>query len=284
MAEFLEQLKRNHHAREERGELGRYERMRESAEGLDRALWADWRSGDRWMRGVYEEYDKIRGDKDLSEEGRATREQVAYERGIAQASKGWEAARGRAKQLAKENRERSVPMPQGTLFGSPVANATEIVAIQGEADRIAKKVNGTSLQELSKAVSKNPNDKGIRGGSHATSTLREEFNAACEAGGVEGKIRAHGVLKAAEAMHMPFEDVTQDQRTERHDTAAEQAAQYERYARSIPTVKQIPKPAPMPSEAGQRKVPGDYGRSNKLVLGGRDRKTVFGGKRRPTWK
>src|SRR5215211_2495375 len=280
MADFLEQLKRNHHAREERGELGPYERMRESAEGLDRALSADWRSGDRWMRGVYEEYDKIRGDKDLSEEGRATREQVAYERGVAQASKGWEAARGRAKQLAKENRERSVPMPQGTLFGSPVADATEMVAIQNEAERIAKKVSGTSLQELSKAVSKNPNDVGIKGGSHAVDTLRREFNAACEVGGVEGKIRAHGVLRAAEAMQIPFEDITRDQRTDRHNSAAEQAALYEGYARSIPTVKQIPKPTPMPR---QRKVPGDYGRSNKLVLG-QDRKTVLGGKRRPSWK
>jgi hypothetical protein len=232
------------------------------------------------MRGVYEEYDKIRGDRDLSDEGRATREQVAYERGVAQASKGWEAARSRAKQLAKENRERSVPMPQGTLFGSPVADATEMVAIQNEAERIAKEATGTTLQELTKGMSKNFNDKGIKGGSHAVSTLREEFNAACEAGGVEGKIRAHGVLRAAEAMRIPFEDVTRVQRTERHDTAAEQAAQYERYARSIPTVKQIPKPTPMPT---QRKVPGDYGRSNKLVLG-QDRKTVFGGKRRPSWK
>jgi len=280
MADFLEQLKRNQHAREERGELGPYERMRDSAEGLDRALWADWRSGDRWMRGVYEEYDKIRGDKNLSEEGRASSEQAAYERGVAQASKGWEAARGRARQLAKENRERSVPMPQGTLFGSPVGDATEMVAIQNEAERIAKKVSGTSLQELSKVVSKNPNDKGIKGGSHAVSTLQEEFNAACEAGGVEGKIRAHGVLRAAEAMRIAFEDVTRDQRTDRHDTAAEQAAQYERYTRSIPSVKQIPKPTPMPR---QRKVPGDYGRSNKLVLG-QARKTIFGGKRRPSWK
>ena len=280
MADFLEQLKRNQHVREERGELGPYERMRESAEGLDRALWADWRSGDRWMRGVYAEYDKIRADKDLSEEGRAAREQVAYERGVAQASKGWEAARARAKQLAKENRERSVPMPQGTLFGSPVADATEMVAIQNEAERIAKKVSGTSLQELSKAVSKNPNDVGIKGGSHAVDTLRREFNAACEVGGVEGKIRAHGVLRAAEAMQIPFEDVTRDQRTDRHNSAAEQAALYDGYARSIPTVKQISKPTPMPR---QRKVLGDYGRSNKLVLG-QARKTVLGGKRRPSWK
>jgi len=282
MADFLEQLKRNQHAREERGELGPYERIRESAEGLDREIWAEWRSGDRWRKGVYEQYEKIRADQDLSLEGRAAKEQEAYEHGMALATKGWNRARARAKQLAKENADRAIPMPSDrTLFSSPGKDATTMVAIQGEAERIAASVSSKSLQQLTKDVSKNPNDKGIQeAGAHTLGALRREFNAAMQAGGVEGEIRARGVLRVAEATNTPFDDLVRDYLEQKHLDAAEAASRFNTYASAIPTERQIPKPTPMPR---QRKVPGDYGRSNKLVLG-QDRKTVFGGKRRPSWK
>jgi hypothetical protein len=283
MADFLEQLKRNQHAREERGELGPYERMRESAEGLDRDLWAEWRSGDRWRKGVLEKYDEIRADQVLSAEGKAAREQEAYEHGVALATKGWNRARARAKQLAKENEGRAIPMPSGrTLLSSPVKDASTMVAIQAEAERIAASVSGKSLQQLTKEVSKNPNDKGIQeAGGHTTDVLRREFNAAMQAGGVEGEIRARGVLRVAEATNTPFDVVAGDHLEQKHLDAAEAVSRYNTYASAIPTERQIPKPTPPPR---QRKVPGDYGRSNKLVLGGRDRKTVFRGNRRPSWK
>jgi hypothetical protein len=283
MTDFLEQLKKNQHAREERGELGPYERMRESAESLDREIWADWRSGDRWRKGVYEQYERIRADQDLSLEGRAAKEQQAYERGVALATKAWNRARARAKQLAKENEGRAIPMPSGRpLFSSPVKDATTMVAIQGEAERIAASISSRSLKQLTKEVSKNSNDKGIQeAGAHTLGALRREFSAAMQAGGVEGEIRARGVLRVAEATNTPFDVVAGDHLEQKHLDAAEAASRFNTYASAIPTERQIPKPTPPPME---RKVPGDYGRSNKLVLGGRDRKTAFGGKRRPTWK
>lgn len=296
MADFLEQLKRSQAAKESKYEqalkdgdenatkhLSRYEAMREGVP--DQEVWADWRDGDRWHRGLTEDYQRIRSDETLSPEGRSQKEQQAYDTAMARAAKGWERARQRAAMLAKENEARAIPMPRNmTLQTSTIQDASTMLAIQAEAERIAQKVSGTGLAALTKERAHAGGNSGVKAsddGGHTGDTLRKEFNEAMEVGGVEGEIRAHAVLKAAEAMGVASDEVAAKHMGDKHLTAAENAYLYSQYAQTIPTEHQLPKPTPPPRKADAEV--GTYGQGkNKFMVGGKA--PTAKARRRPAWK
>lgn len=289
MPDFLEQLKRAQKAKQEGGQDS-YARMRDSVKDTD--VRASWRDGDRWSDYVTERYQEIRDDVTLSEAGRAQKEQEAYDRGVARASKGWEAARQRSFQLAKQYEQQSVPMPDGTtLYGSAITNAPELSAIQSEADRITRRLQSESLQaktqESSKKsgrkVPKNPNDPGIReAGSHATDVLQDEYAEAMEDGGLEGRIKAHAVLRVARANGVDYHSVAENYLSDNHRGASAKAQQYENYAHNIPTTRHIQEPI-VPQRRSGREV-GTYGQRTKFMREGQGQVDPRRAGRKRPWK
>ncbi len=197
---------------------------------------------------------------------------------------------GKARKAAEKGAQSaysfSVPMPDGgALATSSAKDSSEIVAVQTEAERIVQKVSGKSLQQVTKEVSKNPRDKGIRGAaSSQVDALKEEYQRAMELGGLEGKVLAHATLRAASSLGVEADSVVDDFRNDRQRRYVEEANQLESSRHSIPSGKDLgANPYDTNSSGGGKRI-GTYGSANKaLATGGRPR--LFEKKeRRRSWK
>jgi hypothetical protein len=205
-----------------------YEQLRD---GLDGEAGISWRDGDRWTSYLKEKFEGLRADESLSEQGKSEKAQDYLDRIAPRIQKAYEEARKHLDEEVKRKRGASVPMPDNkTLFANPVKESTELVAIQSEAASIQTKVQ--SLQSRAPA--------GLRAGSHATDVLREAFAQGMEIGGVEGRVKCRGALRAAEALGVPVDDVVSAYREQRHYEAADEAQRLASMLLSVPSGKSVP--------------------------------------------
>ena len=181
----------------------------------------------------------------------------------------------------------SVPMPDGrALATSRATDSSELLAIQGEAARMVQKVTGKSLQAMTKEVSQNPRDEGIReAAGKRAQALREEYDRAMQLGGLEGKVLAHAkTLRAAEAMGVDCDSVVDEFRNDRQRRYVEEALQLQAFSGSIPSGRNLAQNPYDDNRGGGKKRVGTYGSANKaLVQGGRPQLFQKKNRRRP-WK
>ena len=244
-----------------------------------------WRAGDAYAARARDELQRVH-DETLTEEGKKQAAQRIIDRYARQAQRHYADAREKAARSVNNAYDFSVPMPDGgTLATSRAKDSSEIVAIQGEAERIVQKVTGKSLQAMTKEVSQNPRDEGIReAAGKRAQALREEYHRAMQLGGLEGKVLAHATLRAAEAMGVDYDSVVDEFRNDRQRRYVQEALQLQSISGSIPSGRNLAQnPYDANRRAGKKRV-GTYGSANKaLVQGGRPQLFQKKSRRRP-WK
>ena len=261
-----------------------YEELRDRIP--DSAVREMWRAGDADAARARTEMQKVHEDETLSEEGKKLAAQRIIDRYAGKAQQHYADAREKAARSVDNAYDFSVPMPDGgALATSRAKDSSEIVAIQGEAERIVQKVTGKSLQAMSKEVSQNPRDKGIReAASRRAEALKEEYAKAIALGGLEGKVLAHATLRAAEAMGVDYDSVVDEFRNDRQRRYVQEALQLQSMSGSIPSGRDLAQNPYDGNRRGGKKRVGTYGSANKaLVQGGRPQLFQKKSRRRP-WK
>jgi len=244
-----------------------------------------WRAGDEAAAQARTAMQRVHDDETLSEEGKKQEARRIIDRSAGEAQQYYTKARETAAKGVESAYGFSVPMPDsGALATSRAKDSSEIVAVQGEAERIVQKVTGKSLQQVTKEVSKNPNDKGMRqAASSRVGALKEEYERAMALGGLEGKVLAHATLRAADALGVDYDSVVDDFRNDRQRRYVEEANQLEAFSSSIPSGKNLSSNPYDTNRSGGKKRIGTYGSANKAaVTGGRPK--LFEKKRRRSWK
>jgi len=241
-----------------------------------------WKDADEFAFRQSEEIQRVQEDETLSVEGKKQQIQQVIDRHAARAQEKYAMARNQAEVEAKSAWEFSIPMPDTTSYAnSRIKDASEMLAIQGEAERISEKAK-RSLQQITKDASNNPRDKGIRGADDTITVLRGEYGEAMERGGLEGKVKAHAVLKVAEAQGIPFDEVVDEFRSERHKRYARESQEIAALSASIPSGRGLDA-NPYEAKPKGRRGTGTYRSANKALASGRP--NIFERKkRRPAWK
>jgi hypothetical protein len=148
---------------------------------------------------------------------------------------------------------------------------------------MAAKISGKSLQEMTKAVSRHPGDRGIRKtSSHTTDALCKEFDKAMSQGGVEGRVKAMAIERVCDQMEIDLEEVVDSHRTDRHRRALDDARRLERAWHVIPSGKK-PSANPFAAKRDSTRRIGTYSNTSPLVRQP-DGAKVFLKKRRRPWK
>jgi hypothetical protein len=245
-----------------------------------------WRAGDADAARARGEMQRVHDDETLTEEGKKQAAQRIIDRYARQAQRHYADAREKAARSVNNAYDFSVPMPDGgTLATSRAKDSSEIVAIQGEAERIVQKVTGKSLQATTKEASKNPNDRGIReAAGRRAEALKEEYAKAMALGGLEGKVLAHATLRAAESIGVDYDSVVDEFRNDRQRRYVEEALQLQAFSGSIPSGRNLAQNPYDGNRRGGKKRVGTYGSANKaLVQGGRPQLFQKQRRKRP-WK
>ena len=245
-----------------------------------------WRAGDADAARARTEMQRVHEDESLSEEGKKQAAQRIIDRYAGKAQQHYADAREKAARSVDNAYDFSVPMPDGgALATSRAKDSSELLAIQGEAARIVQKVTGKSLQAMTKEVSQNPRDEGIReAAGKRAQALREEYDRAMQLGGLEGKVLAHATLRAAEAMGVDYDSVVDEFRNDRQRRYVEEALQLQAFSGSIPSGRNLAQNPYDDNRRGAKKRVGTYGSANKaLTTGGRPQLFQKKSRRRP-WK
>jgi hypothetical protein len=245
-----------------------------------------WRAGDADAARARTEMQRVHEDETLSEEGKKRAAQRIIDRYAGKAQQHYADAREKAARSVDNAYDFSVPMPGGgALATSRAKDSSEIVAIQGEAERIVQQVAGRSLQAMTKEASQNPRDKGMREGTgRRMQALKEEYERAMHLGGLEGKVLAHATLRAAEAMGVDYDSVVDEFRNDRQRRYVQEALQLQSMSGSIPSGRDLAKNPYDGNRRGGKKRIGTYGSVNKATLSGGSPQLFQKKKRRPSWK
>jgi len=246
-----------------------------------------WRAGDAASRACREELQRVHEDETLTEEGKRHKAQQIIERYAAKAQSHYATAREKAEYAARTSYNFSIPMPSNQALATARPKDTgELLAIQGEAERIVQRIVGKSIQAMTKEGSRNPRDKGMKeGAGKRVAALQAEYERALALSGIEGKVLAHGVLRAAEQLGIDYDSVVEPFRNDRQRGYVEEAAQLEASAASIPSGRELGKNPyeDTPLRGGKNRI-GTYSSANKAqVIGGRSQ-LFEKKKRRPSWK
>ena len=237
------------------------------------------------QRRMNRELEAIEADEDLNPEAKVRRAQEVIDRNGPKIAKAYQDAREKVEAAVESSYNFSLPFPDNKTFAqAQIKDTQEMLAIQAEADSIAARISGKSLQEITKEVSKHPGDKGIQAtSSHTVDALRSEFDAAMKLGGVEGRVRALGVARVCEGMGLPLERVVEHHRSQAHHNALQDARRFERALHTIPSGKHGTR-NPYSGNTRRRGPSGvgTYASANKVMTGGRPQ--LFQKKRRPAWK
>jgi hypothetical protein len=245
-----------------------------------------WRAGDADAARARDEMQRVHDDETLTEEGKKQAAQRIIDRYARQAQQHYADAREKAARSVDNTYGFSVPMPDdSTLATSRAKDSGELLAIQGEAARMVQKVTGKSLQAMTKEVSQNPRDEGIReAAGKRAQALREEYDRAMQLGGLEGKVLAHATLRAAEAMGVDYDSVVDEFRNDRQRRYVQEALQLQAFSGSIPSGRNLAKNPYDGNRRGGKKRVGTYGSANKAFVQG-ERPQLFQKKnRRRPWK
>ena len=261
-----------------------YEELRDRIP--DSAVREMWRAGDADAARARTEMQKVHEDETLSEEGKKLAAQRIIDRYAGKAQQHYADAREKAARSVDNAYDFSVPMPDGgALTTSRAKDSSELLAIQGETARMVQKVTGKSLQAMTKEVSQNPRDEGIReAAGKRAQALREEYDRAMQLGGLEAKVLAHATLRAAEAMGVEYDSVVDEFRNDRQRRYVQEALQLQSMYGSIPSGRDLAQNPYDDNRRGGKKRVGTYGSANKaLVQGGRPQLFQKKNRRRP-WK
>jgi hypothetical protein len=246
-----------------------------------------WRAGNADASRARAEMQRIHEDETLSEEGKKAAAQRVIDQHAARAKQHYHDARAKAELSAESAYEFSIPLPDRQCYATSRAkDSGELLAIQGEANRISEKVSGMTLQTLTKAVSKNPRDEGIKGGvtSARADILRAEYADGMKRGGLEGKVKAHAVLRVADASSIETDAIVDEFRNDRQRRYVQESAQIDALRNSIPSGKDLARNPYDGNGRGGKKRIGTYGGANKaLMTGGRPQLFQKKSRRRP-WK
>ncbi len=237
------------------------------------------------QRRMNRELEDIETDEDLNPEAKQRRAQEVIGRHGPKIAKAYQDAREKVEAAAESSYNFSLPFPDKKTFAqAQVKDTSEMLAVQGEADSIAARIAGKSLQEITKELSKHPGDKGIQAtSSHSVDALRSEFDAAMKLGGVEGRVRALGVARVCEGMGLPLEQVVEHHRSQVHHNALQDARRFESALHTIPSGKHGTR-NPYAGNTRRRgpSAVGTYRSSNNVMTGAGTR--LFKKKRKPPWK
>jgi hypothetical protein len=205
--------------------------------------------------------------EDLNPEAKERKARELIDRYSPKISSAYQSAKAKVEASAESSYRFSQPFPEGRTFAQARArDAAELLAVQSEAEAIAQRVVGTSLQEATKAVSKHPGDKGIRQtASHTLDGLRAVFNQAMAHGGMEGRVAAMAVECVCTQMGIDLEAVVDHHRTDAHRRALEDAKHFERAAFVLPSGNR-PMQNPFDSKRRGSKHVGTYSSGNKAVV------------------
>jgi hypothetical protein len=235
------------------------------------------------QRHMNRELEDIETDEDLNPEAKQRRAQEVIGRHGPKIAKAYQDAREKVEAAAESSYNSSLPFPDKKTFAhTQVKDTSEMLAVQGEADSIAARLAGRSLQEITKELSKHPGDKGIQAtSSHSVDALRSEFDAAMKLGGVEGRVRALGVARVCEGMGLPLEQVVEHHRSH---NALQDARRFESALHTIPSGKHGTR-NPYAGNTRRRGPSGvgTYASTNKVMTGGRPQLFQKKSRRRP-WK
>ncbi len=237
------------------------------------------------QRALSRELEATLANEDLTDEARSRRAEELVERFGPKINERYREAKEKANTSAQSSYRFSLPFPEGKTYAqAQVKDTAEMLAVQGEADAISQRIVGQSLQEATKAASKNPRDKGIREASKNTmQSLRQEFDKAMAVGGVEGRVRAMAIERVCEGMGVDLEGVVANHRTDTHRRALEDAFHFERAAQVLPSGKT--QANPFASGRKGAKAVGTYSASNTALTMGSGRPKLFEKKeRRRSWK
>ncbi len=237
------------------------------------------------QRALSRELEATLANEDLNEEAKERRTQELVERFEPKINGRYREARAKVETSAESSYRFSLPFPEGKTFAQArVKDTAEMLAVQGEAEAIAKKVAGTSLQEATKAVSQNPRDKGIRQASnHTMQSLLEEFDMAMSAGGVEGRVRAMAIERVCGSLGVDLEQVVENHRTDVHRRAREDYEHFSRAMQVLPSGKTSPKD-PFGGKRQGGKAVGTYSSESKPVMSSGRPKLFEKKQRKPLWK
>jgi len=261
-----------------------YEQIRDGVP--DSGVREAWRAGDEAALRARTEMQRVHENEALSEEGKKQEAARIIDRSAGEAQQHYAKARETAAKGAQSAYSFSVPMPDGGALATFSAkDSTEIVAVQGEAERIVQSLAGKSLQQVTKEVSKNPRDKGMRqAASSRVDVLKEEYQRAMEIGGLEGKVLAHATLRAASVLGVEADSVVDEFRNDRQRRYVEEANQLESSRVSIPSGKDLgANPYDTNSSGGGKRI-GTYGSANKALATGGRPKLFEKKERRRSWK
>jgi hypothetical protein len=237
------------------------------------------------QRALSRELEAVEANEDLNDEAKERRTQELVERFEPKINGRYREAKAKVETSAESSYKFSLPFPDGKTYAqAQVKDTAEMLAVQGEAEAIAKKIAGTSLQEATKAVSQNPRDKGIREASnHTMQSLREEFDLAMAAGGVEGRVRAMAIERVCSQMGVDLEEVVAHRRTAVHRRAREDYEHFSRAAGVLPSGKTSPA-NPFGGKRQGGKAVGTYSSESKPVMGNGRPRLFQKKQRKPLWK
>jgi hypothetical protein len=264
-----------------------YEDLRDSLSHTEARI--AWRDGDRQKLYVREQMQAIHDDANLSDEGKREKAQQLLDANAPQISQTYEDARSKLESAAQSSYLFSIPFPDNkTLATTSVSDSTEMIAIQNEADALAQRVEGKSLQSITRE--KDPRGKGIRSTSnHTRKELQAEFADAMHTGGVEGRIKAFAIKRLCEAKGVSLDDVVDSHRRQSHRNAYRDAEVFERAYSMVPSSATLGRGLdtnPYDSRHGRRgaKGVGAYASSNKAISGSGKRQLFAKKNRKPPWK
>ena len=246
-----------------------------------------WRDGDRRKAYMRESMQRIHDDPNLSDEGKREQAQHLIESNTPHILKGYEDARAKLESSAESSWKFSIPMPNDkTLATTSIVDTTEVIAVQNEADALAQRIEGKSLQAITRE--KDPRSRGIRQASnHRLQELQAEFDSAMRAGGVEGRIKAFAIKRLCEAKGMSLDAVVDSHRRQSHRNAYRDAEVFERAYSTVPaSLGRGLDTNPYDSRHGRRgaKAVGAYSGGNTAVGGSGTPKLFQKKKRKPPWK
>lgn len=232
------------------------------------------------------ELDAIEDNEDLTLEAKERTAQELIDRFAPKINDRYRDARQKVETSAESSYRFSLPFPGDKTYAQARATDTsELLAVQAEAEAIAKKIGGKSLQEMTRSRSKVPGDKGIQEVSDSRmDALKEEFDRAMAMGGVEGRIKAMAIERFCESTGYELEQVVEHHRTDKHFRALQDANHFERVAFALPSsAKGKTIRNPFDTKRRDKRRIGTYSSGRTAVVGGTQ--PLFPKKsRKPAWK
>jgi hypothetical protein len=224
-----------------------------------------------------QELERIQANEDLTTEARERHADEVIER----YSPGISSARAEARQKvargAKAQYQFSVPMPNSdSLATAKAKDASEILAIQNEATSLLAKASEVQRKASMDGKVKLNHDPRFQ-------VLKETYATAMSGTGLEAKVSALAVIKAAESLGVDIEELVSDHRTERHQRALADAGSFERAMQVLPSGKRTPA-NPFASGRQGAKAVGTYSSESKPVMSSGRPKLFEKNRRKPLWK